>query len=61
MSTTVDAYTDALVGIWLKAFGEEHVLTRRAMKMKVEKLVNYYYHNVYVEAHRTKPKKGNVA
>ena len=26
MSTTVNTYTDALVEMWLKSFGEEHVL-----------------------------------
>ena len=57
MSTTVSAYTDALVEMWLKYFGEEHVLTQRAAKMKVEKLVEHYYNNFYVEAHRTKPKE----
>ena len=61
MSTTVSAYTDALVEMRLKSFGEERVPTRRAVKMKAEKLVGHYYDNVYIETCRTKPsKKGNV-
>ena len=29
MSTTVNTYTDALVEMWLKSFGEEHVLIQK--------------------------------
>ena len=48
MSTTASAYTDALVEIWLKSLGEEHVFTQRAVKLKVKKLVEHYYINVFI-------------
>ena len=34
MSTTVSTYADALIKVWLKSFGGEPVLTRRAVEMK---------------------------
>lgn len=34
MSTTVNTYTDALVEMWLKSFGEEHVLIQEPWKWK---------------------------
>ena len=52
MLTTASVSTDALVEMSLKSFSEEHMLIRKAEKKKVEKLVEHYCNNVYVEVHR---------
>ena len=57
MTSTIFAYVKALIDGWIKSVGEEHVLGRKAVGVKVERVVEHYYNHVYVEAHRTKPKK----
>lgn len=56
MSATINAYSDALIKLWIDAFGDNHVLSRKVVKKKVESLVEHYNNHVYLEAHRTKPK-----
>ena len=50
------AYAVALIVVWKKAFGEEHVMTKTSVIIKLEKLVNSYYNQVYSMFHRSKPR-----
>ena len=50
---TINGYICALINQWNKPFGEDHVITRKPVKMKLEKIVKSYYVDVYL------PGKGN--
>ena len=60
MNESIAAYTESLINLWIKAFGENHVLKKKAVKERVQSIVTHYYNNVYAEQNRTKPKKKNV-
>ena len=51
MKRTIHAYYVALVNVWTKSFSKDHVMTRRAIITKLEKLVGNYYTQVYKKAH----------
>ena len=51
MKITIQAHYVALVNIWTKSFSKDHVMTQRAIIMKLEKLVANYYTQVYKQAH----------
>lgn len=53
MQTCISSYTDALISLWQKAFGEKHIMTRSHVLSKVKEVVKH----VYIEHFRTKPKK----
>ena len=57
MKLCIQAYVAALIDIWTKSFGVEHILNRGCVTKQVEKLVTNYYNNVYSESHRKQPKK----
>ena len=43
-----NSYGNALICQWIKAFGEPHVITKKSVKLKLEKLVENYYSHVYL-------------
>ena len=43
----VNGYICALINQWKKVFGENHAITRKSVKMKLEKIVKSYYVDVY--------------
>ena len=57
--TTIYAYAVALIVVWKKAFGEEHVMAKTSAIKKLEKLVNSYYNQVYSVFHRSKPRSSS--
>jgi hypothetical protein len=61
MKHCIKEYVNALTNVWVKSFGNKHLMARQHIKKRVETIVSHYYNNVYVEHHRTKPKhKGEV-
>ena len=44
---TIHANAVALIVVWKKAFGEEHVMAKTSLIKKLEKLVDSYYNQVY--------------
>ena len=56
---TIHAYTVALIVVWKKAFGEEHVMTKTSAIKKLEKLVNSYYNQVYSVFHHSKSRSSS--
>ena len=57
--TTIYAYAVALIVVWKKAIGEEHVMTKTSAIKKLEKLVNSFYNQVYSVFHRSKPRSSS--
>ena len=57
MKHVITAYATALIHLWIKSFGEKHLITRGCVTEYIDKLVIHYHNNVYSEHHRTKPKK----
>ena len=55
----VHAYAVALIVVWKKAFGEEHVMTKTSAIKKLEKLVNSYYNQVYSVFHHSKSRSSS--
>ena len=47
MNDTINRYANALIEIWVKSFGTNHVMSRRGVVMRLEKLVQLYYTKVY--------------
>ena len=60
MKSTINSYANELILIWIKAFGKAHVITKRAVTKKLEKLVKSYYNHVYNKSHRSKPKASSA-
>ena len=56
MKHCIKAYINALTNVWVKSFGNIHLMARQHIKKRVETIVSHYYNNEYVEHHRTKPK-----
>ena len=52
MTTTINSYACALIDIWKRSFGDQHVGSRSSVVYKLEKLVNDYYNRVYLKIHR---------
>ena len=40
-----------LVELWVKSFRADHVMTKKSVMAKLEKLVNSYFNKVYKRAH----------
>ena len=57
MQSCITAYTDAIITLWQKAFGDRHIMARSNVRSKVEEVVKHYNTHVYIEFCRTKPKK----
>ena len=57
MKLCIQAYVAALIDIWTKSFGVEHILNRGCVTKRVETLVTNYYNNVYMQA--TKERRVN--
>ena len=57
--TTIYAYAVALIVVWKKAIGEEHVMTKTSAIKKLEKLVNSFYNQVYSVFHHSKPRSSS--
>ena len=57
MKHCINAYVNALTDVWLKSFGNRHLMARQHIKIRVENIVFHYYNNVYIEHYRTTPKK----
>ena len=55
----VHAYAVALIVVWKKAFGEEHVMTKTSVIKKLEKLVTSYHNQVYSVFHCSKPRSSS--
>ena len=61
MKRSIKAYVTALIDVWIKSFGEKHVISRTPITKKVEGIIKHYHTHVYLESKRTKPKhKGEV-
>ena len=60
MQHCITSYATALISIWTKAFGEEHVINRTNVINKIKEVVAHYNTHVYIEKGRTKPKKKNA-
>ena len=60
MGDCVQAYSEALVLQWTKAFGEGYVLTKTSVKKSLLKIVYDYYNRVYVEQFQTKSKSKSI-
>ena len=60
MKLYIQAYVTALMNIWIKSFGVEHILTHGCVTKWVEKLVTNYY-NIYSESHHKQPNKKGSA
>ena len=62
MSSTINSYACALIGIWKRSFDDQHVGSRISVVYKLEKLTTEYYNHVYVKLHRKSDthKKTNV-
>ena len=56
MKNAVSLYATGLIDVWTKAFGAAHVITRRSVKIKLDKLVCEYYNHVYSVLHRKNTK-----
>ena len=54
MVNTINSYTKALIDIWKRSFGD--VTSRISVTNKLQKLVENYYSQVYVKAHRKSEK-----
>ena len=62
MKDTINKYTNTLIEIWEKSFGSKHVMRRKAVVGRLEKLALNYYNKVYNIANRTSVKhKGDKA
>ena len=44
----INVYICTLISQWKKKFGENHVTTRKSVKMKLVKIVKSYYADVYL-------------
>ena len=44
--STVNAYVKALINMWSKAFGAEHVTTRKIVAKKVRKAMAHHFNTV---------------
>ena len=61
MTSTINAYMLALREIWKKSFGEYHVMSRSKMILKLKKVVDLYYSQVYTKIHqKLERRKSNV-
>ena len=56
----ISSYATALISIWTKAFGDDHVIYRTNVINKIKEVVTHYNTHVYIEKSRTKPKKKNA-
>ena len=61
MNKAILCYSNALIKLWKKTFGRQHVLAKTSVILKIKKLVKHYYNNVISKANRSKPKKKNMA
>ena len=57
---TLNSYYRALTNLWIKAFGEGHVLSRPTVIKKLEKVLDSYRNEVYKKCTRKTPKKPNA-
>ena len=46
----------SLINVWVKTFGQSHVMSRNGITKKLQKLVDSYWNDVYSKAHRKKGK-----
>ena len=61
MKETIHKYAVALIGLWEKSFGYKHVMSRKSVVGRLEKLALNYYNKVYNIANRSSVKnKGEV-
>ena len=61
MKETIHKYAVALIGLWEKSFGYNHVMSRKSVVGRLEKLALNYYNKVYNIANRSSVKnKGEV-
>ena len=56
MKEAIFHYAAALMNMWEKAFTLKHVMSRRSVTIKLEKLVDEYYRLVYNKGHRSTSK-----
>ena len=52
MNTEISNYSKMLIDLWCKSFGKGHNLSLTSVKLRLTKLINEYYKEVYVKAHR---------
>ena len=61
MKETIHKYAVALIGLWEKSFGYNHVMSRKSVVGRLEKLALNYCNKVYNIANRSSVKnKGKV-
>ena len=56
MKRCIKAYVTALIDVWVKSFGEKHIISCTPITKKVEGIIKHYHTHVYLESKRTKPK-----
>ena len=56
MNSVISAYVKALIDIWKRSFGNDHVMSRSSVTSKLQKLVDHYYNQVYIKIHRKSDK-----
>ena len=54
MNTEISNYSKMLIDLWCKSFGKGHNLSLTSVKLRLTKLINEYYKEVYVKAHQKK-------
>ena len=57
MKETIHKYAVALIGLWEKSFGYKHMMSRKSVVGRLEKLALNYYNEVYNIANRSSMKK----
>ena len=61
MQGCIRAYSQALILKWTEAFGEEHVLSKKQVKLNLLAVVNNYHSKVYKEQTRRKSKNKDAS
>ena len=59
MNNIIHEYSKALINVWQKAFGLNHVCSATNVKYHLKKYVKSYHREVYVKIHRNVTKKKN--
>ena len=60
MGNVSNQYALALMNVWGKSFGSDHVMCRRTVTVKLMKVIKNYFNQVYNKHHRKSRKKKKV-
>ena len=61
MKETINKNAVALIGLWEKSFGHKHVMSRKSVVGRLEKLALNYYNKVYNITNRSSVKNKDEA